>query len=169
MSLPVAVRPERPEDYEAIRDITTRAFASMAFSAGDEQDLIEALRKHGALTLSLVAVAGDKVVGHVAFSPARARDSELWYALGPVAVEPTLQAQGIGSRLINEGIGQLRSMQAAGCILVGDPNYYARFGFKPFPELAPEGEPPEYFMILPLAIVSPSSVVSFHPLFHAGQ
>lgn len=163
----IVIRPEESVDHDAIYDLTRRAFAPKPFAAGDEQDLINALRAAGALTMSLVAVRGDQVVGHVAFSPAEAADgSPNWFALGPVAVEPSLKGQGIGGQLIDEGIRRLVVMNASGCILTGDPNYYTRFNFKPFPRLAPPGEPPEYFMILPLANRAPDSIVAFHPLFH---
>jgi len=132
--------------------------------------MIDDLRAAGALVISLVAMRGDAVVGHIAFSPAAAADaSPGWYALGPVAVEPDRQRQGIGAMLINEGVRRLEAMNASGCVLVGDPNFYVRFGFRPFPNLAPLGEPPDYFMILPLATAAPTSTVAFHPLFHAER
>ena len=163
----ITIRPEQVSDHDEIYEITKRAFEPMPFAAGDEQDLINALRAAGALALSLVAVQGDDVVGHIAFSPAEAADaSPGWFALGPVAVAPQMQRQGIGSLLINEGIWRLRAMNASGCVLVGNPAYYVRFGFRPFPNLTPPGEPPKYFMILPLAHESPTSIVTFHPLFH---
>jgi putative acetyltransferase len=161
------VRPEAPGDYAAIYDLTKRAFAPMPFAAGDEQYLINQLRDAGALSVSLVAVLDGRIVGHVAFSPAIAADeSEGWYALGPVSVEPELQHKGIGKALINAGLIILRDNDAAGCVLVGNPAYYTRFGFRPFPTLAPEGEPAEYYQILPLRIAEPTAVVGFHPLFH---
>lgn len=142
----------------------------MPYSEGDEQHLISALRREGALAVSLVAVQDERVVGHVAFSPAKSTDSTSnWFALGPVAVEPDLQRQGIGSAMIEAGIQRLVTMNASGCILTGNPEYYARFGFKVFPDLCPSGEPPEYFMILPLSCASPVSVVEFHPLFHSEK
>jgi putative acetyltransferase len=164
--LQTIIRPETPADHAAIYDITERAFAPMPFSGGDEQDLINSLREAGALTLSLVATHGDRVVGHVAFSPAMAVDkSKGWYSLGPIAVEPALQRQGIGTALINDGIHRLKALDAAGCVLVGDTGYYPRHGFKPFPDLAPPGQPPEYFMILPLRVQHPATIVNFHPAF----
>jgi putative acetyltransferase len=79
-----------------------------------------------------------------------------------------LRRSGIGKSLIDEGLARLRGMDAAGCVLVGDPGYYQRFGFKPFPHLAPDGEPPEYFMILPMAVGKPTSEVGFHRAFYGG-
>ena len=167
-SLPT-IRDETVADERAIFQLTKRAFAPMPFSDGDEQHLINALRRSGVLAISMVAVQGNRVVGHIAFSPAKCRDQDdKWFALGPVAVEPELQGQKIGSALIEAGIKRLKGIHASGCILTGDPKFYSRFGFKPFPALCPPGEPPEYFMILPLLCASPSEVVQFHPLFHSA-
>jgi putative acetyltransferase len=161
------IRPEQPADHAAIRDITQRAFAATAYADGNEQELIERFRNAGALALSLVAELDGAVRGQVTFTEAFAADgSPGWYALGPVAVEPDLQKQHIGSRLIEAGIAELRARNAAGCVLVGNSAYYGRFGFLPFPHLCPEGEPAEYFQILPLRVTAPDAVISFHPLFH---
>ncbi|MGL4490034.1 MAG: GNAT family N-acetyltransferase, partial [Rhizobiaceae bacterium] len=149
----ILIRLERPDDVLAIHDLTKRAFAPMPFAAGDEQDLIDVLRAIGDLTLSLVAEIEGKIVGHIAFSPASASDgSEGWFALGPIAVEPKLQRRGIGKSMIAKGLAHLIAMNASGCILVGNPDYYQRFGFRPFPHLAPDNEPAEYFMILPMGV-----------------
>ncbi|QTD54582.1 GNAT family N-acetyltransferase [Parasphingorhabdus cellanae] len=161
------IRPEQPVDQKAIYDLTRRAFEPMPFAGGNEQDLINALREAGALVISLVAEQQGQVVGHIAFSPAFPSDRKAgWYALGPVAVEPSLQKQGIGRQLIAEGITLLEARQAQGCVLVGNIDYYKKFGFKPFPHLAPQGEPADNYMILPLHIRAPDVVVGFHPLFH---
>jgi putative acetyltransferase len=162
------IRPECEDDYGAIYDVTKCAFATMPFSDGDEQDLINQLRDAGALVLSLVSEQDGKVVGQISFSSAFAADgSPGWYALGPVSVEPALKHRGIGSQLILAGIAWLREHDAAGCVLVGNPAFYSRYDFKPYPALAPEGEPSEYYQILPLRVEEPSVVVGFHPLFHA--
>jgi putative acetyltransferase len=164
----VIIRHERSEDHSAIYDVTKRAFAPMPFADGDEQELIDKLRDAGALSLSLVAEKDGVVVGQISFSPAfAADDSSGWYALGPVSVEPELKHNGIGSQMIHAGIAALRDRQAAGCVLVGNPTYYSRFGFRAFPELCPQGEPAEYFQILPLGAEEPDVVVGFHPLFHS--
>lgn len=164
----IVIRPEQDADRSQIHDLTRRAFAPMPFAAGDEQDLIDALRNAGALTCSLVAARDDRVVGHIAFSPAYPADGAPgWFALGPVSVEPNLQGQAIGSALIHAGLEWLLEAKAAGCILTGNLAYYRRFGFVSRPDLAPPSEPAEYFMVLPMGCGSPSSVISFHPLFHA--
>ncbi|AMO72052.1 GNAT family N-acetyltransferase [Sphingorhabdus sp. M41] len=163
----LVIRPERPADRQAIHDITRRAFAPMDYAGGNEQDLIDRFRDAGALAISLVAELDDAVVGQVTFTEAFAADgSPGWYTLGPVAVEPELQGQHIGSKLIEAGIEMLRQRNAAGCVLTGDPAYYSRFGFRPFPDLCPDGEPAAYYQILPLRVAVPQAVVAFHPLFY---
>lgn len=139
----------------------------MPFSDGDEARVIDALRAAGALTISLVAVSADgEVVGHVAFSPVRidGRASD-WYGLGPVSVAPELQGRGIGGALILDGLDRLRALNAGGCVLLGDPNYYARFGFVSDPALTYQGKPNRYFQRLLLAGPGRAGDVSFHPAF----
>ncbi len=166
----LVIRPEKPADQAAIQDITRRAFAPMDYAGGNEQDLIDRFRNAGALAISLVAERDGVVVGQVTFTEAFAADgSPGWYALGPVAVEPDLQAQHIGSRLIEAGLAMLRERDAAGCVLTGDPAYYSRFGFRPYPDLCPEGEPAAYYQMLPLRVAVPETVLAFHPLFYGSS
>jgi putative acetyltransferase len=161
------IRPEQADDYPAIYNVTKRAFATMPFADGDEQDLIGRFRSSGVLALSLVAELDGKVVGQITLTPALAADgSPGWFALGPIAVAPENQNYGIGSKLIEAGIAWMRGQNAGGCVLVGNPAYYSRFGFGAYPALAPPGEPTEYYQILPLRVQEPSIVVGFHPLFH---
>ena len=156
-----------PADVADIRDVTQRAFAGCPYSGGNEQDIVDALRSGKALTISLVATVAGKTVGHVAFSPAKAEDgSPGWYTLGPVSVHPDVQRQGIGHKLIIAGIGRLRDLKASGCIVLGDSNYYSRFGFVKAPQIAPAREPKEHFMILCLGSSAPNCVLNFHEVFH---
>lgn len=161
------IRPETPGDFAAIRTINIDAFANHPFSQQTEHLIVEALRDADALTISLVAEDDDRVVGHVAFSPALIDGQDLnWFTLGPIAVTPARQRQGIGARLIDAGIEALRQQGANGCLLVGDPAYYLRFGFRHSPSLTVEHVPPEYFMCLPLAGEIPHGAVSHHPAFY---
>lgn len=160
------IRREAPDDIGAIYDLAKRAFHGKSYSDGDEQDLINALRDAGALTLSLVAEKAGVITGHVAISPAVAQDgSDGWYALGPIAVEPARQRQGIGGSLIRESMERLTGMSARGCIVLGDTNYYPRHAFVLRPDLAPVDEPARHYMVRALNGHSPESVVSFHPIF----
>lgn len=164
----IEVRAEQAGDAKAIYGLTERAFAPMPFSDGNEQDLVNMLRDHAALTISLVAKREDEIVGHIAFSPAFPEDGSAgWFALGPVSVEPESQKKGVGSQLIRKGLNMLRERKAKGCILVGNPSYYKRFGFEVAPESCPDGEPSEYYQMISFHGEKPAQVVDFHKLFHA--
>ncbi len=161
------VRPEREEDIDAIRALTETAFKTAPHADGTEHLIIDRLRAAGALTLSLVAEAGGAIVGHVAFSPVALSDgSEDWYGLGPISVDPARQGEGIGGKLIREGLERLKALGATGCVLLGDPVYYSRFGFEPDPKLTLDGVPPEYFMRVAFSPVYGEGTVSYHPGFY---
>ena len=116
--------------------------------------------------VSLVAELAGKIVGQVAFSPARASGGGPgWYALGPVAVPPGHQRGGIGSTLIRTGLDVVSALGASGCILTGDPAYYSRFGFKLSPKSAPPNEPSEFFMVKLLGGQLPVGPIHFHQAF----
>ncbi|MGF7053500.1 putative acetyltransferase [Bosea sp. OAE752] len=160
------IRPEQPADAAAIRALTTEAFAAAPHSSGTEAAIIDGLRAAGALTLSLVAVEGGEIVGHVAFSPVTIDGAERgWFGLGPVSVQPGRQRGGIGSGLIRDGLQRLREIGAGGCVLLGDPGYYGRFGFAADPALVLEGVPPEYFMRLAFGAGVPAGTVRYHAAF----
>jgi putative acetyltransferase len=162
------IRPEKPEDAGTIARLIEDAFRPQLYSNGREQFIMGALRAAGVLTISLVAEEDGEIIGQVAFSPVTI-DGEFrdWYGLGPVAVRPDRQRQGVGKALIQEGLRQLRERGAAGCVLLGNPAYYNRFGFEARPELVLEGVPPEYFLGLPFESEIPSGTVQFHSAFEA--
>lgn len=165
MSSPV-IRDERPGDEDAISSITQAAFAHHPHSRQTEHLIIAALRRSGALSVSLVAERDGRVIGHVAFSPVTVSGGgNGWFGLGPVSVDPAFQRQGIGRALVEAGITRLRRDGARGCVLVGDPAFYGRFGFAALSGLVLEGVPPEVFLALPLAGQSVQGRVTFHPAF----
>lgn len=127
----VRIRPEQSGDERAIRALTDAAFRNMPHADGDEGELVERLRADGDLVLSLVAVNADEaIIGHVAFSPVTIEGVDgPWYQLAPVSVIPSGQNAGIGSQLVEAGIAELRQRGAYGIALVGNPDYYHRFGF----------------------------------------
>ena len=162
------IRKETIADREAITEVTIAAFKNHPISKQTEQFIIKALRDADALTLSLVADIDGRVVGHIAFSPVIISDNtEDWYGMGPVSVLPEYQKQGIGKLLINNGLSSLKKLAGQGCVLVGDPKYYQRFGFKNFPELVHEGIPQEVFLALPFNEKVPQGIVVFHEGFLA--
>lgn len=166
----MVIRHEADSDIDAITEITIAAFADCAYGNHTEQFIVTALRAADALSVSLVAEIDGRVVGHAAFSPVTVDGQRCdWYGLGPVSVVPELQRQGIGSALINEGIRPLKEAGGKGCVLVGDPNYYVRFGFRNVPELTLEGVPPEVFQALPFGDDVPRGAVVFHEAFFATE
>ena len=162
------VRPEAPSDVAAVAAVTAAAFEDHPFSSGSEPFIVDALRRTGALALSLVAEADGRVVGHIAFSPVELSDGTPgWYGLGPVSVLPAFQRRGIGSALVLDGLSRLKDLGGRGCVLVGEPRFYGRFGFKARPDLRHEGVPPEVFLALPFAGRLPRGAVAFHEAFRA--
>jgi putative acetyltransferase len=168
MNLKVAIRNETDADVSAITEVTVAAFDTLEISNHTEQFIIMALRAAKALTVSLVAEVGGRVIGHIAFSPVTISDgTRNWYGLGPVSVLPEFQRQGVGKALIQEGLSRLKDMNAQGCCLVGHPDYYRKFGFKNMPELVLEGVPPEVFFALSFDGHAPHGTVTFHDGFKA--
>ncbi len=164
---PITIREEKETDETAIRHLTEAAFRGRPYAGGDEQIVIDRLRASAALTLSLVAVQGEEVIGQITFSPAQLEDlSSPWFALGPVSVLPSRQGEGIGSALIEEGLDRIKVMGARGCILTGDPNYYSKFGFRLSPENCPRNEPAEYFQLKLFSERRLRGRFSFHRAFY---
>jgi len=125
----LTVREERPADIEAIRVLNQQAFGQLL-----EGRLVDALRSNRGFILSLVAALNDEIVGHILFSPAIVRSDREQISgagLGPMAVLPEHQRQGIGGKLIEAGKQKLRDLGCPFVVVVGHPEYYPRFGFEP--------------------------------------
>jgi putative acetyltransferase len=163
----IRIRPERPGDVTEIGEITAAAFTPMPYADGTEAGIIAALREAGALTLSLVATSPEgELVGQVTFSPVQIDGQPGdWFGLGPVSVAPHMQGRGVGGALITQGLDRLRALGAAGCVLLGNPSYYSRFGFLSDPALTYQGKPNPYFQRLVLKGPPARGDVSFHPAF----
>lgn len=166
----VIIHPEEPQHAASVTKVEQKAFGRPA-----EADLCSRLRKRGAVTLSLVALENDQVVGHVLFSLVTIKgESQSLEAvgLGPVAVLPDRQKQGIGSRLIRAGLEEIRQMGYPAVVVLGDPRYYTRFGFEPaaryglrFPD---PNVPADDFMALELrrgALEQSTGEVHYQPEF----
>ena len=163
MNPKIVIRRETDSDVSAITEVTAAAFKTLEISNHTEQFIIAALRAAKALTLSLVAEADGRVIGHIAFSPVSISDgTRNWYGLGPVSVLPAYQRQGIGKALIQEGLSRLKGMNAQGCCLVGHPDYYRKFGFSNMSGLVHEGVPQEVFFALSFDGHTPQGTVAFH-------
>ena len=125
------IRPEHPQDRTAIA-----ALLELAFDGGAESRLVSDLRAAGDLALSLVADVQGSIVGHVALSPLAAEGPAL--ALAPLAVHPAVQARGIGTALVRAALAVMADHTV---VVLGDPAYYARFGFQPVEVQSPYAGP----------------------------
>jgi len=163
------IRSEEPGDAAAIHGVVRAAFAEAEHSSGTEPAIVDALREAGALAVSLVALDGPGIAGHVAMSPVRLGAAMQWYGLGPVAVRPDCQGKGVGSALIREALDHLRERGAAGCVVLGDPAYYGRFGFAHDPAITYSDTPAPFFQVLAFQTPRPQGEVRYHPAFAAGS
>jgi HAD superfamily hydrolase (TIGR01509 family) len=127
--LDLDIRPETPADIPAIHLVE-----QLAFDRPAEADLVDLCRQRGKVSLSLVAVRAGRISAHVMFTPVTLeprQDGLRGLGLGPIAVLPEFQRNGIGSRLMQAGLEMCREQEYAFIVLLGDPHYYARFGFTP--------------------------------------
>lgn len=161
------LRDEQGGDEAAISALITTAFAGAEHSDGSEALIVDRLRGDRALALSLVAEAADgTLIGHLALSPVTISDGmQRWFGLGPVAVAPERQGEGIGSALIHAAFARMQAAGARGCVVLGDPAYYSRFGFAHDPALTYPGPPPEYFQRIVFTGDAPAGTVSYAPAF----
>lgn len=160
------LRAEEAGDESAISAVVEAAFSGHPHSDGSEVGIVERLRSAGALSVSLVAEDDGRIVGHVTFSPVSIADGTPgWFGLGPVSVLPERQRGGIGGALIRAGLEQLRQAGAAGCVVLGDPAYYTRFGYYHDPALTYPAPMPEAFQQLRLSGAPPKGEVTYHAAF----
>lgn len=164
----ITYRLETEEDRQAIFAVEEAAFTDHPHGEGTEPLIVEQLRRDDDLILSLVAEDSEtgEIVGHVAISPARLSDgSPGWLGLGPIAVIPSRQGQGIGSKLMEEACGRCRDLGAEGVMLVGDVGFYSRFGFVQDTPITMLGALNAYLQVLPFTDDIPEAVVKFAPAF----
>ncbi|AMO57507.1 hypothetical protein GZ77_14955 [Endozoicomonas montiporae] len=164
------IRKETTEDTGAISNLIYSAFKGHPHhepgAEPTEHLIVDQLRKQGELSLSLIMEQDGEITGHIAFSPIRINGEQShWMGLGPVAVSPSHQGKGIGSALINEAIRQLKEQGVRGFVVLGEPEYYSRFGFTHHSGLTLNGVPPEYFMIMPNDPEIPTGTVSYSTAF----
>lgn len=165
-TLHIVVREEAGDDAAAIDTLTRAAFLGQPHSQQTEHLIVQALRSAGALSLSLVATLDAEVVGHLACSPVTVGGVDPgWWGLGPVSVLPARQRAGIGSALVRSSLRRLAERGVAGCVVLGAPAFYGRFGFAPQPGLVYPGAPAEFFMAASLAGTAPTGEVRYHPAF----
>ena len=168
----VEIRPETTKDQESIRRVNRQAFGG-----DDEANLVNALRDGGFVEISLVAAMDGKIVGHILFSRVNiitnvgTADA---LSLAPMAVLPSHQRQGVGSKLVEAGLDACRDRGHKIVVVLGHPDFYPRFGFSA--ELAQRLESPfggdEAWMALELVPGALSDVegrVEYSPPFNAFE
>ncbi|RYG67144.1 N-acetyltransferase [bacterium] len=161
----MTIRPETLADIAAIYYVN-----EAAFGRPEEARLVDALRQNHRVTLSLVAEEEGEIVGHILFFPLHiGKHSSL--GLGPMAVVPSHQKQGIGSQLVRAGIEALRKSRHTGIVVLVHPEFYPRFGFEKASKYGitcPFEVPDEAFMALELrdgAMANISGRVEYSPEF----
>ncbi len=170
--LDIEIRQEREADFDSVYQVVKAAFEKMELADGDEQDLVNRLRKSTAFIpeLSLVAEYEGQIIGHILFTRMKVGNHPA-LTLAPVAVLPEFQKQGIGAMLIEEGHRIARELGHSVVILIGHPDYYPRFGYKPAGQYnikAPFEVPADAFMVLELregALQGVSGMIEFAPEF----
>lgn len=136
MNQNITIRQETPDDCARVVELTAKAFKTMPFSDDNEDKLVENLHKANTFIpeLSLIAELDGQLVGHILFTPMQIKSEQEIFeslVLGPVSVLPEFQKQGIGGQLITVGHQIARKMGFNSVILIGHPEYYPRFGYKP--------------------------------------
>jgi putative acetyltransferase len=163
----VAIHTERPDDVAAIY-----AVHAASFPTDLEARLVDLLRAAGRMPVSLVAEVDGTVVGHIAFSPVTAVPGAVGAGLAPVAVVGPHRRQGIAARLVQEGLEACRVAGFGWAAVIGEPAFYARFGFRPASEfgLADEyGAGPAFQAVelVPGALPVGGGLVRYAPEFAA--
>ena len=165
----IIIRSEQKSDIATIYQIN-----ELAFKQPQEGRLVDTLRKKGVETISLVASLDNMLVGHCLFTPVTVEEGSHVVesiALGPVAVLPDYQGQGIGAKLIRAGLEKCRQAGYEAVFVLGHRAYYPRFGFQPTQQFDIRCEfdvPPDLFMAVELqpdALATVQGVVTYHPEF----
>jgi putative acetyltransferase len=162
------IRPEKPEDIAAIRQVNR-----IAFGTTTESDLVDALREQARPIVSLVADDDGTIVGHIMLSPVTLSSHLELRIMGvaPMAVVPARQRQGIGSALVRAGVEECRRLGSVAVVVLGHAKYYPRFGFMPASRFGLVSEydvPDEVFMALALeegALRGKPGTIRYHPAF----
>ncbi|HIX15415.1 MAG TPA: N-acetyltransferase [Candidatus Hungatella pullicola] len=150
----MVIRQESPKDYKAIYQLIKEAFATAEHADGNEQDLVENLRKSSAFVpeLALTAEIDGDLAGYILFTKANVGSDEV-LVLAPLAVKPNYQKQGVGTALISEGHRIAKEMGYHYSVVLGSELYYPKFGYLPAVQLGievPQGISSENFMAIAL-------------------
>ncbi len=164
------IRQENKSDYDKVYEVVKLAFENMEYADGDEQDLVNRLRKSAAYIpeLSLVAELNGEIIGHIMFTKASV-EGKTCLTLAPLAILPKYQKQGVGSALINEGHRIAKELGYSVIIVVGHEKYYPKFGYDRASKYGITSSfdvPDEAFMIIELI---PSALSDFSGKFELAK
>ena len=162
------IRDETGADRAAVHALNSAAFPSAA-----EADLVDALRELAKPSIALVAEADDRIVGHILFTPVTLSANTGLSIMGvaPMAVLPEFQRRGIGSALVAAGLSRCRDLGAGAVVVLGHPDYYPRFDFKPASDFDIDCEydvPPGVFMLqelVPGYLQGHAGTIRYHAAF----
>lgn len=154
----LTIREEEIKDYNEVEKVVEESFKTAEFSDKDEHNLVGRLRKSNEFIkeLSLIAEEENKILGHVLLTKALINGENTSFetlALAPLAVLPEYQKSGIGKILMNKAIERARDLGYKSIVVLGDENYYPKFGFEKASKYgvkAPFEVPDEAYMILEL-------------------
>lgn len=166
----IQIRAESDKDKDAVFAVNAAAFPTDA-----EAKLVDLLRHSASPVISLVADGNRRIVGHIMFTPVTLEpfDDLMIMGLGPMAVTPEVERQGIGSRLVEAGLQRCRDLDYGAVVVLGHPDFYPRFGFRPSSARGISSEydvPEEAFMLLELSanyLQDHHGVVRYNPAFGA--
>lgn len=147
----IEIRSETEADKAAVFDINAAAFPTDA-----EARLVDSLRDSAESYVSLVAVENQDVIGHIMFTAVKLEAFDKLYLMGlaPMAVSPSLQRAGVGTELVKAGLQRCRALGVGAVAVLGHPEYYPRFGFRPSSQWGIKSEydvPEDVFMMLELS------------------
>jgi len=152
-----------PDEAAQLGALVTRAFKTLPVASGTEAEILARLRDEDALLVALVAEEAGELIGQVSASPATIGGQGGWACIAPLSVEPDRHRQGVGTALMRAVLEALVAQGAAGAVLVGEPEYYGRFGFAADPQVSFPGVPGEYVLLHPFAGSEPRGEVRCHP------
>lgn len=173
MSDDIRIRSERPGDHDGVLAVNEAAFGQP-----DEARIVDEICRAGQPLLSLVAEDASGIVGHILFTPVTIETPDAassatgpWAGLAPMAVSPHRQREGIGSALVTAGLEQCRALGIEAVVVLGHPEFYPRFGFRPASTFGLRCEfpvPDEVFMaidLVPTALRNRAGLVRYLPCF----
>lgn len=170
----IEIRPEKEDDIDAIGRVVLAAFRKTSHLDHKEGLIIRQLRSTSELRLSLVATIGDEVIGHVAASGVVIQGTDQrrtlgWLGLGPLSVRPDYQRKGIGTKLVQAALDRMKQSRVPGCVVLGRPGFYGRFGFESVHNMRFANAPARFLMRILLTGDDAEGVLEYHEAFDVGR